>query len=136
MIMENKQFNNINIIKTKGERHKKYKYRDERKALTKKILLILNVTNANKMFDSNDLDNNNEKKKAILDLIPEIEQYFSVSKWCFWRKESDKKHISLVKSLLKDMNIKFLSTNKKIKIKDHITMRSLYAIQSDISEYL
>lgn len=134
--MENKELNDNNIINTKGERNKKYKYKDERKALTKKILQILNVTNANKTFDSNDLDNNYEKKKALLDLIPEIEQYFSVSKWCFWRKENNNKHISLAKSLLKDMGIDVNSSIKKIKNKEKFTYYTIYMITNDIDQYL
>lgn len=116
-----------------GERYKNLKYKDERKELTKRLLQYLKIDANNKVFTSFNLDNDEETQKKILDLIPDIEKYYSVSKWNYWREnKKDKKYLSLIKSLLKDMNVKILATNKKIKHDNKLINYIQYTLTSDI----
>jgi hypothetical protein len=128
----------INIDKPKaGERYKNLKYKDERKDLTKKLLQLLKIDAGNKVFTSYDLDKDEETQKKILEMIPDIEKYYSVSKWNYWREnKKDKKYISLTKSVLKDMDIIILATNKKIKQDIKLINYIQYTITSDIDVYL
>jgi len=136
MELKNDIQNNMNET-TKGERFKKYKYKDERKALTKKLLQYLHIDANNKIFDN--IHINEQTQKDILDLIPKIEQYFSVAKWYYYQKNKnikDKPYVSLAKSLLKDMGIKILSASKKEKLDDIAVSCTVYVITSNIDEFL
>jgi hypothetical protein len=134
--MENKE--QIDNINNKIEHNKNYKYRDERKVLTKKLLQIIGITNTNKMFDSYELDNDVEKQKNILDLKPEIEQYYKVAGWSYYRKGKKKTrpYISITKSLLKDMKINVISSSKKKKIENKSITHTIYTILNNVDEYM
>jgi len=77
MKLKNDTQNNINES-TKGERFKKYKYKDERKALIKQLLQYLHIDANNKILDK--IHINEQTQKDIMNLISKIEQYFSVAK--------------------------------------------------------
>lgn len=131
--------NNLNnITKPKvGERYKNLKYRDERKHITKQLLRLLKIDTDNKIFTSYDLDQNKETQNKILEMIPEIEKYYTISKWNYWHEnKKNKKYMSLTKSLLKDMGITFIATNKKIKQEIKMINYIQYTITSDINAYL
>ena len=53
-------------------------YKTEQNDICDKIITILNLDN-NNSFILKDLDNDENKKKMILDLIPDIRKYFSFS---------------------------------------------------------
>jgi len=121
---------------TKGERFKKYRYMNERKELTKKLLQLLGISSSNKMF--NNIDVNEETQTAIINLVPDIKKYYSIAKWYYFQKDkvSDvKPYISISKSLLKDMGIKFESFQGSRKLGNKSTTYTSYNIKSDISVY-
>ena len=87
---------------------KKEKYVEERKIVLNKLLKILGITGKNKVFNITELDNNEEKRKQILALIPDVKKYFNSSNWnCFTRKDIKKQCMSLTKAILKDMDYEF-----------------------------
>jgi len=128
--------NTENIESTKGERLKNIRYANERKDLTKKLLQLLGITSSNKIFDSYTLDHNLELQKSIINLVPLIEKYFSVAKWSYHKGKKNKLYLSISKSLLKEMNIHFISHNKKKKVDDQFVPYVAYNITCDISTYL
>lgn len=134
--MDNEE-HNIIPQNGKGERCKKYKYINERKAITKKLLELLHIDNNNKIFNSYDLDHNEETQKAILNMIPDIERYFTVAGWSYYRKDNNQNrpYISITKSVLKDMKINVVSASKKKRIGDKIITYSIYTISNNIDEY-
>jgi len=116
-----------------------FKYINERNEITKKLLNILQITNNNKTFDTYSLDNNKEIQQKIIDLIPDIEKVFVISKWSYFQKNKNKKekpYVSLSKSLLKDMNIKLISYSKSLKINDKFHVITFYDLVSDIDTFL
>lgn len=133
----NNEEHNIISQNGKGERGKQYKYINERKAITKKLLELLHIDNSNKMFNSYDLDHNEETQKAILDMIPNIERYFTVAGWSYYRKNNNqtRPYISVIKSVLKDMKINVVSASKKKRIDEKIVTYSIYTISNNIDEY-
>lgn len=136
-MMEKEKHNNTPQI-IKGERGKQYKYVNERKAIVRKLLELLHIDNNNKMFNSYDLDHNEETQKAILSMIPDVEKYFSVAGWSYYRKDNNqtRPYISITKSILKDMKINVISASKKKRIDDKILTYSIYTISNNIGEYL
>ena len=125
--------------KKKFEPFKRYKYVNERKELTKKLLQALKVTNENKIFDSMILDDDKDFHKFIMDIADDIKKYFNVGKWSYFINNGYKKkkpYISLTKSIFKDMKIEFISQAIKKKIGDEYKPCIKYTIMSDISEYI
>ncbi len=95
------------IEKDKGGRPKKeLKFEKERKEVLDKLLKILNVNKENTIFYINDLQNDENKQKQILDLESDVKKYFSCGKWLYFaKKDIPNPYLSLLKSLLKDMKI-------------------------------
>lgn len=103
-----------------GRTPKNEKYSEERKKILNKLLNIMNIDEKNNIFFIDELENDEIKKKQILELICGIKQYFSYCSWVYFSK-TDVPHpfTSLVKSILKDMNIKYNS----VSIRDNATNR-------------
>lgn len=133
--MENKELND-------NKEHKlnfKNRFAEDRKAITKRLLLILDITNDNKKFESLTLDKNKDIQQEILNLVPEIRKFFTVAKFACLRKDGkklDKPYLSLTRSLLKDMDIIVFPSNNKYKVDNKFVSSTSYTITSDISEFL
>lgn len=93
------------------------RFTEERKEILNKILNIIGITETNRIFYSHVLDNNISAQNEILNLLDNIAKYFSISMWPAYKpdKVMTKKYLSIIKSVLKDMNIKFTTMNSKIK---------------------
>ena len=83
-------------------------YDNERKELLNKLLVILNINDNNNMFSLHKIDEDATIQQNILGLEPEIKKYFVCSEWsCFKRKDKiNRRWLSFIKYILKDMNIK------------------------------
>jgi hypothetical protein len=83
-------------------------YINERKAVIDRLLVILGINEGNNMFSLHKIDEDNNIQQQILDLEPEIKKYFICGEWsCFKKKNSiNRRWLSFIKYLLKDMNIK------------------------------
>jgi hypothetical protein len=116
---------------------KNIKFINERKQIVKRLLQILKINVENKIFSSYELNIDEEKQKTIMSLVPEVEQFFKTTFW-YYKKESkrEKQYLSIVKSILKDMNIHCVSTQKKIKIDKMYVSYLVYTITSNIDEFL
>ena len=117
---------------------KNYKFINERKEVTKKLLKILKINQNNKTFNNLDLDTNEQIQNNILSLIPEIELYFSTSQWTYHHKDTkkNKPYISIAKSVLKDMGICLFSSSKAIKYNNKFVTCTYYLLDSTIDEYI
>jgi hypothetical protein len=105
MSEQNNNIVDVNNIKykNKGGRPKKTdKYFKERDEITKKLLLILGITETNNMFYIEDFDNNEEKQNNILELKEDTRKYFLSGKWTiFTKKDIPRPWLSFAKSILK-----------------------------------
>lgn len=95
------------VEKDKGGRPKKeQKYEKERKEVLDKLLKILNINKENTIFYVNDLQNDENKQKQILDLESDVIKYFKHCRWSYFTRENlPNPYLSLAKSILKNMNI-------------------------------
>ncbi len=91
-------------------------YNEERQNIINKLFEILEINNNNNFFSLQKLDEDIEKQKQILDLEPDIKKFFNCSRWtCINKKNVQRKWLSIIKYLFKDMNILYSSlTNKTI----------------------
>jgi hypothetical protein len=81
-------------------------YSKERKEILNKLFEILEITEFNKSFSLHNMDNNPEKQQLIIDLEPDIKKYFICSRWtCMHTKNVQRKWLSIVKYIFKDMEI-------------------------------
>ncbi len=110
--------------KKKGGRPSKTQFEKEKKEVCDKLLSILGITDANKIFYFDDLDKNPNKQAQILELKKDVTKYFVYGRWSVFAKTKiiPKPYISLTKSILKACKIKTVSvyitdrtngTNKK-----------------------
>jgi predicted RNA-binding protein with RPS1 domain len=89
------------------------KYTNERKEILQKILNILEITDKNNILSLKELDENNKKQKNIIDLEPDIKKYFLCSRWTYFsnkNRQFKRNYLSLIKAIMKDMNIKMVSS--------------------------
>ena len=108
-------------------------YSKERDELLLKIFDILKVTKKNEylIFNINELDKNIDMQNEILELEPLMKKYFYYSRWSYYSSEKVKtkvknKPLSLIKSILKDMNYECIS--KRYINKESSTMERVYYI--------
>ena len=108
---DNNKQEDKSIIKNKGGRpSKKIKYASEQKEILNRLFIILGIIDRNKVFYLDDIEAEAKKQQDILNLIPDVKKYFNCGTWtCFTNKEMPNQYISLVKYILKDMNIKTAS---------------------------
>jgi hypothetical protein len=98
------------IIKNKNKIYPK-----ERKELLKKVFdIILDDDNG---FYSHHIENSEEIKQQIENLNEDIFKYFSISRWPSFNKDLniERKTMSTIRSLLRDMHIEYDSVTGKTK---------------------
>ena len=104
----------------------------ERQELLQKMLTILGITDDNKMFSLKKLDEDEEKQKQILDLVEDIKKYFICSRWAYFSNQNidfKRDYLSLIKSVLRDMKIKILSSFLHIKTNDKTKYETFYILE-------
>jgi hypothetical protein len=103
----------------------------EREELLQKMLAILGVNQDNKMFSLKKLDEDQQKQKQIIDLVEDIKKYFICSRWAYFSnqtKEFKRDYLSLIKSVLRDMQVKIFSSFLHIKTDDKIQYETFYVL--------
>jgi len=120
----------MEINKKKITKFKHLIFKKERHEILSKILLIIGITETNKIFYSHILDQNDENQRKILDMKEEIKKYFKVSSWPAYKKGLNvgRKYISIIKSLLHDMDIKFTSASLKLNYNNKTINTTMYTI--------
>jgi hypothetical protein len=123
----NEENNNNDIIEPtkKKVRNKSKLFEPRRKEVLERLyIIILDKENG---FYSHEIENNEEIKQQIENLNEDILKYFNVSTWSSFKKDLilEKKTMSTIKSLLRDMNVKFETVSGKLKINNiqHNTTR-------------
>ncbi len=113
------EINNItNNKKRTFVKNKKKLYVVQRNEILKNIFNIIGINNNNKTFYSNIIEESNEIDHQITNLEENILTFFNVSSWPAFKKNSkitDKKSLSIIKSVLKDMDIEYVSSCIRIK---------------------
>lgn len=114
-LQQNKIIDNPTIgnTQTKVYKTRNKNYLLEQKMVLNKILNIIGITETNKVFYFDDIHNNVEKTKQIMDLEPEIKKYFRASGWSVYAKTVSQPVISLIKSIIKATNTKATSVSLK-----------------------
>lgn len=119
-------------INTKKLTKKDIKFVNERIDILQKIYDILGITESNKTFFICHL--NDDKKNKIDELIGDIKKYFNTSNYPSLRSNSttDKnKHIAIIRSIFKDLNINFTRSSCVMKNDDNINIStSMYFIHT------
>ena len=104
-------------------------FTNERKELVNKILNILEINDKNKMFSLKDVDENNDKQQKIMELEPDIKKYFLCSRWTYFsnkNRECKRNYLSLIKAIMKDMNVKMSASTLVKKLDDNTTKCETY----------
>ena len=89
-------------------------YNEDRQIIINKLFEILEITEFNKSFSLHKMDDNIEKQQQVLDLEQDIKKYFICSKWtCIHKKDVQRKWLSIIKYVFRDMDIKLTSLYNK-----------------------
>jgi len=124
--------NNLNndTNEKKKIRNKDKLYPVERKQLLDKLLLILMNSNEN-TFCSHEIESNEDKKANIESLSDDIKKYFNVSTWSAFKTNQvvDKKTMSTVRSIFKEMNVNCETYSSKKKEKDKTINTIIYIVK-------
>jgi hypothetical protein len=129
--MEDNNLNNIPIDEVKKNvRLKNIKFKEERKNVLNTILEILNINDNNKIFYSHMLDEDENLQNQILALDQEIERVFKVSSWIAYKQKEtiERRYLALVKSIFKEMNVKYESASIRKKHKDKTIYTTMYTV--------
>jgi hypothetical protein len=88
-------------------------FANERKEIVNKIFNILEITPTNKMISLKQLDEDINKQNKLIELESDIQKYFICSKWNYFNNKKrgfKRKYISLLRSIMKNMDINFYSS--------------------------
>ena len=100
------------------------KYTNERKDILQKIFNILEISDNNKTFSLKKLDEDENKQNSIIELENDIKKYFLCSRWTYFsnkNREFKRSYLSLIKAIMKDLNIKITSSTLIKKTNDNKT---------------
>lgn len=89
------------------------KYDHERNELLQKLYNILEITHENNKFSLKELDQNIEKQNAIIELENDVKKYFIITGWGYFsnkKRESKRKFLSLIKCIVKAMNVQMITS--------------------------
>jgi hypothetical protein len=118
---------NENNSKKKRVSNRYILYASERKEILNKIFEILSITDTQKDFYSHDFDEN--KINSIFELEDKIKMYFNTSTWAVFRPGVVKtKHLSIIKFIFKDMQVKYNTKSFKIRINKQYVNTTKYTI--------
>ena len=135
----NTDVNVDNIIegpkKKKIEKKKDIKYPTQRNEVLRKVYEIIGVSQTKPYFRSHEIDFSDEIYQQIEILDPEIQQFFNVSSWTAYKSNNvvNKRSLSIVRSILKDMNVKYTSATEKLINNPNCKFTTIYTIQSEIN---
>ena len=88
-------------------------YTNERNIVLQKMYNIIEINDNNKMFSLKELVENIDKQNKIIELEIEIKKYFLCSRWTYFsnkKREFKRNYLSLIKAIIKDMNIKMITS--------------------------
>lgn len=110
----------MSINQNKVVYKKNIKFKNEQNIILLKIYEILNLNEQNKLFYSHTLDNDILMQNKIMDLREDIGNYFKVSSWVVFKKNTivEKPYLSIIRSVLKNMKIEYSCSSCKIKNND------------------
>jgi hypothetical protein len=99
------------------------KYQTERENICNKIITIL----GDKTFLLCDLDEDTEKQTKILNLKPEIQEYFACSTISSFKPnfECKRPYLNIIRSILRKQNYTFVGNDCTIKQPDNSYKRSI-----------
>jgi len=140
IINDNKEISDKNSIKLeidikiKEDKSKKIRvsnryilFATERKEILDKIFEILSITDTEKSFYSHDF--NEDKINSIFNLEDKIKMYFNTSSWSGFRQGIVKtKHLSIIKFIFKDMQVKYITKSFKIRLNKQYVNTTKYTI--------
>jgi hypothetical protein len=120
--------------KKKIEKKKDVKYPLQRNEVLKKIYNIIGVSQNKPYFRSHEVDISEEIDQSIIEIEDEIQQYFNVSSWTAYKSNNmvNKRALSIIRSILKDMNIKYTRATEKLINNPNCKFTTIYTIQSEI----
>jgi hypothetical protein len=136
-IIENaeiKEILNTDVSKKKLEKKKHIKYPKQRNEILKQIYEIIGVSLSKPYFKSHEIDNSLEIDNKIKDLDNDLQTYFNVGSWPAYKSKNtiDKKALSIVRSVLKEMNIEYSGSTQKLLNNPDVKYTTLYTINSEI----
>ena len=102
------------------------KYQAEREAVCNKIIGILELSSDN-TFILCDLDADTEKQQKILDLKPEIQQYFACSTISSFKPnfECKRPYLNIIRGILRKQNYTFVGNDIEIKQDNNLYKRTM-----------
>ena len=100
------------IINKGGRPSKASQFEKERKKILHDMYSILGLCDTQKIVYLYDLDNDLEIQSKISELQNDVKLYFNYAAWPFFSKENTKRpYMSLIRSIIKEMNIKTQTIN-------------------------
>lgn len=85
---------------------KKGRFAEERHNTLNRMYAIIGITDINKYFYFEDIESDENKKNQLTELATDVKKYFSCGRWAYFAKSGrPNTHTSLVKSILKDMQV-------------------------------
>ena len=120
----------ISTDKKKKVRNKNKLYPEERKQVLNRLMSILMKDNEN-TFCSHEIESNEQKKNQIEELNEDILKYFNVSTWSAFKQNQvvEKKAISTIRSIFKEMNVDYETYTSKKKENDKIINTTIYIVK-------
>jgi len=107
-------------------------YKKEQNELIKKIFNIIGINKENNIFYSHLIDRDDDIQNNIYKLEEDIKKYFKVSSWPAFKKlDVERRYLSIIKSICKDMNLTYKTKSYMIKYKLRYVNTTSYTFEND-----
>jgi hypothetical protein len=118
--------------KQKFQRLKFITYKKEQIDIIKKIFNIININKENNIFYSHLIDRDDDIHKNIYDLEENIKKYFKTTSWPSFKKLNvERRYLSIIKSICKDLNLTYKTKSYMIKYKLRYVNTTSYTFEKD-----
>ncbi len=110
----------------KSKRTKKELYKNEREDIIKTLNDMFNINSKNNIICPDNFTD--EQKGQIDELSKDVKLYFKCGSWAYYNGEIKNTHMSLIKSIYKDMGYDVISTQKRIEFNNEMKYKAVYVV--------
>ncbi len=121
------------VVKKKIIKKKDVKFPTQRNDVLKRVFEIIGASQTKPYFKSHEIDSSTIIDEQINKLDDDIRSYFNISSWSVYKSNNvvTKRSISIIRSILRDMNVKYTTSIQKLINDPNCKFTTIYTIPNE-----